>query len=143
MLVHVVFSTKHRADLIAPEIENELFAYIDGITQNNGSRLLAANGTKNHVHLLISLSKTVPLSEIIGDIKRDSSKWIKTKGTGFRLFHWQDGYGAFSVGQSQVETVKQYIARQKQRHEKNSFEQEFHSLLRKYGIEFDERYIWD
>ncbi len=84
------FSTKHRADLILPEIEEELFSYIGGIANNNKSKLLAANGTKNHVHLLVSMSKNIELSKLVGDIKRDSSKWIKTKGVSYRNFGWQD-----------------------------------------------------
>jgi len=98
LYVHVVFSTKNRADLIPPEIEETLFSYFGGILQNNHSKLIAANGTKNHVHLLISLSKNISLSELVGDIKRDSSKWIKTNNANFENFQWQNGYGAFSVG---------------------------------------------
>ena len=143
LLVHVIFSTKNRADLIVTEIEQELFAYIGGIVNNNKSKLLAANGTMNHVHLLISLSKTISLSELVGDIKRDSSTWIKSGGAEFRDFYWQDGYGAFSIGQSQAPAVKNYIARQKQKHEKISFENEFRGFLRKYEIEYDERYVWN
>jgi hypothetical protein len=89
-------------------------------------------------HLLVSLSKTIALSELIGDIKRDSSKWIKTQDAKFLDFHWQDGYGAFSIGQSQVETVKRYLAKQKEKHRKMSFENEFRGFLRKYEVEYDE-----
>ncbi|MBV9958152.1 MAG: IS200/IS605 family transposase [Acidobacteria bacterium] len=143
MLVHLVFSTKNRARLITPEIEVELFGYIHGIVENNQSKLILANGTENHVHLLISLGKTMTISELVGDIKRDSSKWIKTKGSEFRDFHWQEGYGAFSVGQTQVREVMQYIARQKEHHAQRNFEDEFRYFLKKYEIEHDERYVWD
>ncbi len=143
LLVHIVFSTKNRANLIAPEIENELFAYIGGIVKNNQSVLIAANGTPNHIHLLISLSKNIALSPLIGDIKRDSSKWVKTKDAKFSNFHWQDGYGAFSIGQSQAETVKRYIEKQKNKHQIVTFEDEFREFLHKYQIPFDERYVWD
>ena len=102
ILVHVVFSTKNRADLIAPEVENDLYGYIHGIVENNKSKLLAANGTTNHVHLLISLGKNVDVSRIVGDVKRGSSTWIKTRGAQFSDFYWQEGYGAFSIGQSQI-----------------------------------------
>jgi REP element-mobilizing transposase RayT len=102
--------------------------------------LLAANGTEDHVHLLISMGKTTELSEIVGDIKRDSSKWMKIKG--FRLFQWQDGYGAFSVSSSHIEDVKKYIAGQKEHHSKQSFEDEYRITLTKHGIEFDEKYLW-
>lgn len=143
LLVHIIFSTKHRANLIAPEIESELYAYIGGIIANNKSKLLAAGGTENHVHLLISLSKTIALSELIGDIKRNSSRRIKTKNPKFANFEWQDGYGAFSIGQSQIEMIKNYIGRQKEKHKAKSFENELRGFFRKYEVEFDERYVWD
>src|SRR6187549_3698291 len=97
-LIHVVFSTKNRADLITPEIENGLFGYMHGIVENNSSKLILANGTTNHVHLLISLGKVISVSELIGDIKRDSSVWIKQQDGKFDNFYWQEGYCAFSVG---------------------------------------------
>jgi REP element-mobilizing transposase RayT len=125
MLVHIVFSTKNRVNLITPEIEPELFGYMSGIVENNSSKLILANGTANHVHLLVSLGKTISMSELVGDIKRDSSKWIKPQGREFRDFHWQEGYGAFSVGQTQVKDVMRYIARQKEHRAKKSFENEF------------------
>lgn len=143
LYVHIIFSTKHRADLILPEVEEDLFAYIGGISNNNASKLLAANGTANHIHLLVSISKNIELSRLVGDIKRDSSKWIKTKGNPYRNFHWQDGYGAFSVGYTQIEQVKKYIANQKEHHTKISFEDEFRYFLKKYDVDYDERYIWD
>ena len=143
IFVHVVFSTKNRADLIAPEIEAELFAYIGGIAANNNSKLVAANGTANHIHLLILLNKTIGLSELVGDIKRNSSRWIKTKDNNFKAFGWQDGFAAFSVGQTQVPMVKEYIVNQKQKHAKQNFEVEMRMFYDKYEIEYDERYVWD
>jgi len=142
ILIHVVFSTKNRADLITPEIEKGLFAYIHGIVENNASKLILANGTSNHIHLLISLGRTIGISELIGDIKRGSSLWIKTQGD-FRNFYWQEGYGAFSIGQSQIDSVIKYIRDQKQHHGETDFKTEFRSLLEKYQVEYDERYIWD
>lgn len=143
ILVHIVFSTKNRIDLITPEIENDLFGYIHGIVENNGSKLIIADGTANHVHLLISLGKKVDIPELIGDIKRDSSSWIKKQDASFSNFYWQKGYGAFSIGQSQIETVVNYIKRQKEHHTKQDFKAEFRALLKKYEIDFDERYVWD
>ncbi|MBA2736137.1 MAG: IS200/IS605 family transposase [Pyrinomonadaceae bacterium] len=143
LLVHVVFSTKNRADLITPEIEDGLFGYLHGIVENNKSKLILANGTANHVHLLISLGKVISISELVGDIKRDSSVWIKTQDSQFKSFHWQEGYGAFSVGQSQVDEVMKYIANQKEHHKKKNFEDEMRGFYRKYEIDFDERYVWD
>ena len=143
MLVHIIFSTKNRANLITPEIEPDLFAYIHGIIENNRSKLLLANGTSDHVHMLVSLGKTLSISELVGDVKRDSSKWIKTNGKEFRDFYWQDGYGAFSVGQTQVKEVMKYIAKQKEHHIRKSFKTEYRFFLKKYEVEYDERYVWD
>jgi len=142
ILIHVVFSTKNRVDLIVPEIENGLFSYIHGIVENNKSKLIIANGTMNHIHLLISLGRTMGISELIGNIKRGSSLWIKTQGD-YRNFYWQEGYGSFSIGQSQVPTVMSYIRDQKEHHADSDFKTEFRSLLKKYDVEYDERYVWD
>jgi REP element-mobilizing transposase RayT len=143
LYAHIIFSTKNRVDIIEPEIESDLFSYMGGIAHNKGSRLLAAGGTSNHLHLLISLSKNIALSNFLGDIKRSSSVWIKEKGTQYSKFHWQDGYGAFSVGYTQINSVKNYIARQKLHHAKQTFEDEFRYFLKKYDVEFDEQYVWD
>lgn len=143
LLVHVVFSTKHREALIAPEIEADLFAFMTGVLKKHDSRLLAANGTTDHVHLLISLSKNVALSHLIQELKKSTSRWIKTRGLKFRNFQWQDGYGAFTIGESGVPALKQYIARQKEKHQKKSFESELVEFLEKYGISFDQKYVWD
>lgn len=142
ILAHVVFSTKNRVDLIAPEIEKDLFGYIHGIVENNGAKLIIANGTANHVHLLISLPKKIDVPELVGDIKRETSKWMKSN-KGINAFYWQKGYGAFSIGQSQVETLTNYIKRQKAHHAKQDFKDEFRTLLEKYEIEYDEQYVWD
>jgi len=142
LLLHVVFSTKNREPLITPEIEPELFAYIGGILRNKESCLLNAGGTADHVHLLVSQSKNTSLSSLMKDVKKDSSSWIKTRGSRFRNFHWQDGYGAFSIGQSQIADLKKYIARQKEHHRKRSFQEELIAFLEEYGIAYDERYLW-
>jgi REP element-mobilizing transposase RayT len=143
MLAHIVFSTKNRADLIRPKIENGLFGYIHGIVDNNNAKLIAANGTTNHIHLLISLPKKIDISELIGDIKRDSSIWIKKQNSEFSDFYWQRGYGAFSVGQLEIETVKKYIVNQKEHYKKKDFKTEYRDFLKKYDIEYDEQYVWD
>jgi putative transposase len=143
ILAQVIFSTKNRIDSITPEIENGLFGYMHGIVENNHSKLILANGTANHVHLLISLGKVISISELVGDIKRDSSVWIKTQGAQFKNFHWQEGYGAFSIGQSQTEVVMDYIRNQKVHHARQDFKDEFRVLLKKYEVEYDERYVWD
>jgi putative transposase len=141
---HIVFSTKNRFSFIPPELEAELFAYIGGIVHGFDARLIAAGGTANHVHLLISVSKNHLVPDLIGAIKRDSSKWIKTKGTKMLTkFAWQDGYAAFTVGHTQIAAVKSYLARQKEHHRETLFEDEMRGFYRKYQIDFDEQYAWD
>ncbi len=139
--IHVIFSTKNRENLISPKIESELFSYFGGISNNNNSKLLAAGGTENHVHLLISIDKNIKMPELIGKIKRDSSKWIKTREVG--NFSWQDGYAAFSVGHTQIDSVRKYIANQREHHSKINFEDEFRYFLKKYNVEYDEQYVFD
>lgn len=143
LITHVIFSTKNREPLITPETEPELFAYIGGVLKNNESHLLDAGGTADHLHLLISQSKNIALSLLMKDVKKDSSRWIKTKGRAFRNFHWQDGYGAFSIGMSEIATLKRYIAGQKEHHRKRSFQEELVHFLEEYGMEYDERYLWN
>ncbi len=142
-LIHVCFSTKNRVDLILPEIEKALFGYMHGIVENNKSKLILANGTTNHVHLLISIGKTLSISELIGDIKRDSSSWVKKQDKVLSQFYWQEGYGAFSVGQTEDEQVMKYIANQKDHHKTKDYKTELRGFLKKYKIEYDERYVWD
>ena len=142
ILLHVVFSTKDRRNLIASTIEPELHAYLGGICRNQKSPAIEIGGTENHVHLLISLSKNIALSDLMMTLKKDSSKWIKTKGEMFGDFHWQDGYGAFSIGESQVGAVMDYIRGQKERHKTMTFEEELVALAKRYGVAFDARYLW-
>ena len=140
ILVHLVWSTKDRARLIPPDLEPRLFAYISSIITDNRARLIIAGGDANHIHILISLGRA-DISELIGDIKRSTSRWMKENGV--TKFYWQRGYGAFSIGQSQVPDVSRYIANQKEHHRRGDFQNEFRSLCRKYDIEIDERYCWD
>ena len=142
LMVHIIFSTKDREKFITPEIEPELFAYIGGILKNHESRLLDAGGTSDHVHLLVSQSKNLSLSALMKDVKKDSSLWIKTKASRFRNFHWQDGYGAFSIGQSDIFQLKKYIGGQKEHHRRRTFKEELIAFLDEYGMTYDERYLW-
>ena len=143
LMVHVIFSTKNRERLITPEIESELYAYIGGILTNHECRLLDAGGTADHIHLLISQSKNISLSSLIKDVKKDSSSWIKTKGKQFRNFHWQDGYGGFSIRRADIPELKRYIATQKEHHRKRAFKEELIQFLQDEGIAYDERYLWN
>ena len=129
---HIVFSTKNRYDFILPEIEEELYAYMGGIIRGFDGRLVSAGGTSNHSHLLTSLGKNHLIPEVVGAVKRDSSKWIKTMGNNMlKKFAWQDGYSAFSVGLTQLEAVKNYISRQKEHHRKVLFEDEMREFYEK------------
>ena len=143
LMVHVIFSTKNREPLITPDIEPELFAYMGGILKNHESCLLDAGGAADHLHLLVSQSKNIALSSLMKDLKKDSSLWIKTKGTRFRNFHWQDGYGAFSIRRADIPELKQYIASQKEHHRKRSFKEELIQFLQDEGIAYDDRYLWN
>ena len=140
---HVIFSTKNRVDLIRPDVEDELYAYIGGILNNHHSKLLIGNGDQKHAHLLLSLNKMVLIPDIIGDVKRSSSKWLKTKGGMLTKFGWQDGYSVFTVGHTQLDAVKKYIANQKEHHKNVLFEDEMRDFYQRYGIDFDEEYVWD
>ena len=143
ILLHITFSTKGRAALIPEAIEPDLYAYIGGICRRMESPLLAMGGTADHVRMIVSLGKTVALSDLMLDVKRDSSKWIKERDTALREFGWQDGYFGFSIGGSGVDALLAYIANQKEHHKTVDFKDEVRSFLRKYGIEWDERYIWE
>ena len=142
LLVHIVFSTKNRANLITPDIEPDLYKYISGTLRKMESPCLKIGGTANHLHLLISQSKNIALAFLLEELKKSSSKWIKQQDASFRVFKWQDGYGAFTIGQSNVATLKRYIELQKTHHRRRSFEDELRDLLKKYRVEYDERYIW-
>lgn len=143
VLVHLVFSTKNRRPDITPNIENELHKYLATVARNAQCPSLAINGTEDHLHLLVSLHRTVAIATLIEEIKTASSKWIKTKGPRFRTFQWQAGYGAFSIGQSNVAALTKYIVNQKTHHRRRTFQDELRDLLRKYEIKFDERHVWD
>lgn len=141
--LHIVFSTKYRRPLIKPEIEKELYAYLGGICKNLECTPIKIEGYKNHVHLLILLSKKITLVTLIIKLKAHSSKWIKTQGESYKDFYWQKGYGAFSVNPAEVEVVKRYIENQKEHHERKTFQEEYKAFLKKYKVDFDECYVWD
>ncbi len=143
ILIHLVFSTKHREPFIVPQIEPELHAYLAAIFRESQSPALSVNGTSNHVHVLFALSRTITVADLVEEVKKRSSKWIKTKEIELRKFQWQTGYGAFSIGQSNVPALKKYIAGQKEHHRHRSFEEEYREFLEKYEVPYDEKYTWD
>ncbi|HEY3392604.1 MAG TPA: IS200/IS605 family transposase [Lacipirellulaceae bacterium] len=143
ILLHIVFSTKHRRPLIDPNIEIELFKYLATACDTLGCPSHGIGGMEDHIHIACSLSRTISVSKLAQELKQDTSKWIKTKGPKYADFAWQNGYGAFSIGQSQLDDLKRYIANQREHHKRQTFQDEFRELLRRYEIKFDERYVWD
>ena len=141
--LHIVFSTKHRQEFIHPPIENELHAYLGGICNDLECQSIIVGGYTDHVHILCMLSKKIALMKLMEELKSHSSKWMKTKADNLSSFYWQDGYGAFSVNPSQVDTVINYIANQKEHHQKKTFQDEYRAFVKKYKVEYDERYVWD
>ena len=128
---------------MSPEIDAELYPYIASIFKAMKSPALIIDGASDHLHTLFSLSRVVTIADLVEEVKTESSKWIKTKGQEFRNFHWQNGYGAFSISQSEVATVKRYIRRQKEHHRRVTFQDEYRRFLAAYEVEYDERYVWD
>jgi putative transposase len=141
--VHIVFSTKHRAPMIHPPVEDELHNYLGGICNKLECQVLRVGGYVDHVHILCKLSKKIALMKLVEEVKSHSSKWIKTKGEGYESFYWQDGYAAFSVNPAQVDRVINYIANQHEHHRKKIFQNEFRGLLKKNNVEYNEKYVWD
>jgi len=141
--LHIIFSTKYRKPMITDDIENELYNYIGGICKNLDCQPIKVGGYIDHIHILCRLSNKITIANLLQEVKSNSSKWIKTKGIQHKNFYWQNGYGAFSVNPSQINTVINYISNQKTHHKRKSFQKEYLALLKKYQIEYDERYMWD
>ena len=143
VLLHIIFSTENREPFVTAQIETELHPYMASLFRELNSPALALDGTADHIHALCALRRTITIANLIEEVKTSSSRWIKTKGREFRSFQWQRGYGAFSIGESQVEIVKSYIRNQKQHHRRTTFEEEYRQFLKRYRVEYDERYVWD
>ena len=143
LLIHIIFSTKDRLPFIDAKVEGELYRYLSSVFVACESPALKIGGTTNHVHILCRLSRARPLSDVIEKVKTSSSKWIKMKGATYRKFFWQNGYAAFSIGQSGVSRLISYMETQKEHHKKRSFQDELRAFLRNYDVAYDERYLWD
>ena len=143
VLLHIIFSTKNRHPFIDEDIEPELYAYMTSIFIAHKSYVHKIGGVNDHVHLLVTLPRTISISDLLEQIKKNSSKWIKTKGNKHTNFSWQKGFGVFSVSSSQQKRVIAYIANQKEHHKTQSFQDEYRKFLSLNGIPFDERYVWD
>lgn len=143
ILVHLIYSTKHRDPVLTAEVQPKLWEYQAGIFKNLGSPAIEIGGTADHVHALFEMSRTRELCDVIEDVKKGSSRWIKTQGATFHDFHWQGGYGAFSVSPIHAAIVRRYILDQESRHRELTFQDEFRKFLKDYDVPYDERYVWD
>jgi len=143
VIFHIIFSTKDRQPLLDSNVRPRMHGYAATICRDLGAELVHVGGMADHVHIVITLPRTLSQAQLIEQIKKTSSKWIKTLDTRYRGFSWQRGYGAFSVSSSQLEAVLQYIKGQPEHHRTRTFQEEYRELLCKHGVDFDERYVWD
>lgn len=142
LLFHVVFSTKERQSLITPQLQEELYKYIEGIVRGEGGSLVEIGGIHDHVHLAVRLKADMSLADIVRRIKANSSKWVNERPDQKIRFQWQEGYGAFTVSQSQLDKLLQYIRTQEEHHRKKTFQEELVEFLRKQKIDYREEYLW-
>ena len=140
--VQFVFAVKYRDGMIDSSWKNELYKYITGIVQGNNHKLISINGMSDHIHILIGLRPTQSISDLMQDIKGNSSKWINEKQFATRKFEWQEGYGAFSYSKSHIKSVIEYIENQELHHQKKTFKGEYLDFLRKLEVDYDEKYIF-
>jgi putative transposase len=143
ILVHLVFSTKNRAPLLHDNFRDELHAFIGGIVENRDGTLLIAGSVTDHIHLFLAHPRAISPADLVRDIKAVSSKWVKDNDPANRDFAWQTGYGMFSASPSHSAAITKYIAGQPKHHLTETFQDEYRRILHKYGIEYDERYLWD
>ena len=142
LYIHLIFHTKNNESFIDTDIESELYAYLGGLLKDLKCVPIKINGIEDHIHILCIMSKNISLADLTEDIKRNSSRWIKTKGDKYKNFAWQGGYGGFSVSQSKADVVKHYIENQKEHHKALSFKEEYIRFLKEYDIDFNEDYLW-
>ena len=141
VLYHIVFATKGRRALLKPPVAERLHAYLGGGIREEGGTVLVINGTADHVHILARLRQNKALSDVVRSIKANASKWVHETFPSHRAFAWQNGYGAFTVSESQVPRVQRYIEKQEEHHRQTTFDEEFVTLLRLHGISFDPQYL--
>jgi REP element-mobilizing transposase RayT len=141
---HLIFSTKERYPFLSdPTVRSDMHGYLAKVLRRHDCPTLVVGGCDDHVHALFTLSRNYSIAQIVKEIKRTSSAWIKTVERRYSRFHWQAGYGAFSVSQSHVAQVQNYVMPQEQHHRRKTFQDEFRAFLKKYEIEYDECYVWD
>ena len=141
--VHITFSTKHRRPLIDESIAPDFWGYMGGLCKARECVPVRIGGHDDHAHICCLLSKKITQIKLLEEVKKESSHWVKTRGGHYGDFYWQDGYGIFSVNPSEIETVAAYIDGQREHHKKRTFQEEFLAFLKKYGVKYDERYLWD
>ena len=141
--IHSVFTVKYHDRVITKTWKNELYKYITGIVQNNGHKLLAINGVADHIHLFAGMKPNQSVSDLIQDVKANSSRWINNKHLVKGQFAWQEGFGAFSYAHSQLNNVIKYINNQEEHHKKHNFKQEYLELLQKFDIDFNDAYLFE
>ena len=142
LLVHVIFSTKDREPILDARIRPVLYAYLATVARNNGCECYRVGGIADHVHLAIRLSRTLKASDFVEELKTQSSKWLKTQSPSLAEFAWQAGYGIFSLGASDLDALTRYIDSQEEHHKTRTFQEEYRAFLKRYGVEFDEKYVW-
>ena len=142
LYIHAIFHVKYNEYLIRPEDDEELYTYIGGVIKLSKSIPIIINGIENHVHVLCIMSKNICLADLMEDIKRNSSRWIKTKGIHYKDFAWQGGYAGFSVSPGVVKVVKRYIENQKTHHHMQSFHDEYIQFLKDHDVDYDENFLW-
>ena len=140
---HVVYSTKHRRPTITESVRERLYEYIGGIIRGKNGHLIEIGGVADHIHILANFSASIAVADIVRDIKANSAKWANESGVLLERFEWQKGYGAFTVSASRTGAVRRYIQNQPEHHRRVSFEEEFVALLKRHGIEFDPRYLFE
>ena len=138
-----MFSTKDRCACLAPSIRPALHAYLATVTRHAGCECPRVGGVADHVHFAIRLSRTITIADLVETLKTSSSKWVKTQSPGLAEFSWQRGYGCFSVGPADLDSLRAYIDGQEEHHKTRTFQEEFRMFLKKYGVEYDEAYVWD
>jgi REP element-mobilizing transposase RayT len=143
LLTHIVFSTKDRTPVLDATVRPALHAYLATVARNVDCECFRVGGVADHVHLAVRLSRTITMAQLIEELKTSSSKWLKTQSLTLATFSWQRGYGAFSVGPSDLNALLHYIDTQEEHHKTRTFQDEYRAFLKKYGIDFDERYVWD
>jgi len=141
--IQTVFAVSNRQSLIKPEFKEDLYKYITGIVTNQGQKLISINGMSDHIHILIGLKPSIALADLVRDIKADSSTHVKKNKWVRGRFSWQEGYGAFSYGHSQLDAIIRYIQNQEKHHKRRSFKNEYLTLLRKFDIAFEDKYVFD